>query len=54
MTVEELIGKLQTLPVDATVKCWDPYRDDETDEVYVSCREDGAVFVLNAVLGREV
>jgi len=53
-TVGELIRKLQTLPSDAPVKCWDFYSDSETDDVHVSVTDDGSVFVLETAIGREV
>lgn len=54
MTVSELVEKLQTLPPDAAVKTWSIYNDQETDEVHVSVSENGTVFVLETVIGREV
>ena len=51
MNVEELIEKLKTLPLDATVKTWNPYRDEETEKVCVSTDKKGTVWIMDSTLG---
>jgi hypothetical protein len=51
MNVKELIKKLEQLPEEATIKTWDPYRDIETEEVYLSTDGKGTVWIMNATIG---
>jgi len=54
MIVKELIEKLNQVPEDSTVKTWDGYSDNETENVVVSITNDGDVFIMNVAIGEQI